>query len=83
VSPDFRTDGNTRPRSDDWNRLAAKGCADYRLVVDGLVETPQSFSLAELRAMPPRTQITRHDCVEGWRGGSWEDVGSHDWYAGI
>jgi DMSO/TMAO reductase YedYZ molybdopterin-dependent catalytic subunit len=25
-----------------------------------------SFSLAELRNMPERSQITRHDCVEGW-----------------
>ena len=25
-----------------------------------------SFSLDELRNMPARTQITRHDCVEGW-----------------
>jgi DMSO/TMAO reductase YedYZ molybdopterin-dependent catalytic subunit len=24
------------------------------------------LSLAELRAQPARTQITRHDCVEGW-----------------
>ena len=43
-----------------------KGFADYRLVVDGLVERPLSLSLAELRAQPSRTQITRHDCVEGW-----------------
>jgi DMSO/TMAO reductase YedYZ molybdopterin-dependent catalytic subunit len=31
-----------------------------------LVEHPQQLSLAELRALPTRTQITRHDCVEGW-----------------
>ena len=24
------------------------------------------LSLADLRALPSRTQITRHDCVEGW-----------------
>jgi DMSO/TMAO reductase YedYZ molybdopterin-dependent catalytic subunit len=24
------------------------------------------LSLAQLQAMPSRTQITRHDCVEGW-----------------
>jgi DMSO/TMAO reductase YedYZ molybdopterin-dependent catalytic subunit len=75
MSPDFRTNGNTRPRSDDWNRLAAQNFADYRLVVEGLVEEPQSFSLAELRAMPSRTQITRHDCVEGWSAiGQWTGV---------
>jgi DMSO/TMAO reductase YedYZ molybdopterin-dependent catalytic subunit len=32
-----------------------------------------SFSLAQLRAMPARTQITRHDCVEGWSAiGKWK-----------
>jgi DMSO/TMAO reductase YedYZ molybdopterin-dependent catalytic subunit len=75
MSPDFRTNGNTRPQSETWNRLAASGFADYRLMVDGLVERPQSFSLAELRAMPSRTQITRHDCVEGWSAiGQWTGV---------
>ena len=75
MSPDFRTNGNTRPRSDDWSRHAAQGFADYRLVVGGLVEAAQSFSLAELRAMPSRTQITRHDCVEGWSAiGKWTGV---------
>jgi DMSO/TMAO reductase YedYZ molybdopterin-dependent catalytic subunit len=75
MSPDFRTNGNTRPRSDAWNRFAAKDFTAYRLAVDGLVETPQSFSLADLRAMPPRTQITRHDCVEGWSAiGQWTGV---------
>ena len=24
------------------------------------------LSLADLRGLPSRTQITRHDCVEGW-----------------
>jgi len=34
--------------------------------VGGLVATPLSLGLEQLRAMPSRTQITRHDCVEGW-----------------
>jgi DMSO/TMAO reductase YedYZ molybdopterin-dependent catalytic subunit len=75
MSPDFRTNGNTRPRSGDWNRLAAQDFADWRLMVDGLVEALQTFSLAELRAMPSRSQITRHDCVEGWSAiGQWTGV---------
>ena len=75
MSPDFRTNGNTRPRSDDWAREAAQNFAGYRLAVDGLVEAPQSLSLADLRAMPSRTQITRHDCVEGWSAiGKWTGV---------
>jgi DMSO/TMAO reductase YedYZ molybdopterin-dependent catalytic subunit len=75
MSPDFRTNGNTRPRSGEWARLAAEGFTGFRLVVDGLVGVPQSLSLAELRAMPARTQITRHDCVEGWSAiGKWTGV---------
>ena len=38
----------------------------YRLEVGGLVDKPLTLGLDTLRAMPSRTQITRHDCVEGW-----------------
>ena len=65
-SPTFRSNGTAEPDSDDYRALAAGGFADYRLEVGGLVAQPASFSLAELRALPSRTQITRHDCVEGW-----------------
>jgi len=75
MSPLFRTNGNATAADPEWNRLAAGNFAGFRLVVDGLVETPQSLSLAELRAMPSRTQITRHDCVEGWSAiGKWTGV---------
>jgi len=75
MSPDFRTNGNTRPDSAAWAAHADEGFANYRLEVDGLVEAPQSLSLDELRAMPSRTQITRHDCVEGWSAiGKWTGV---------
>ena len=46
--------------------LQAAGFRDYRLQVTGLVERPVSISYATLTALPARTQITRHDCVEGW-----------------
>jgi DMSO/TMAO reductase YedYZ molybdopterin-dependent catalytic subunit len=65
-SPTFRSNGTAEPDTDEYRALAANAFADYRLEVDGLVEKPASFSLAELRALPSRTQITRHDCVEGW-----------------
>jgi DMSO/TMAO reductase YedYZ molybdopterin-dependent catalytic subunit len=61
-----RPNGSTDPNGADYLALKANGFADYRLSVTGVVETPASFSLAELRNMPARTQITRHDCVEGW-----------------
>ena len=66
LSPDFRANGTTSPDDADYYKAAKAGFADWRLVVDGLVERPAKLSLAELRAMPSRTQITRHDCVEGW-----------------
>jgi DMSO/TMAO reductase YedYZ molybdopterin-dependent catalytic subunit len=58
--------GSTDPQGAEYLALKEGGWADYRLEVTGLVEAPLSLSLADLRAMPSRTQITRHDCVEGW-----------------
>jgi len=72
ISPDFRPNGSVDPTDPEYVALKEKGFADYRLVVDGLVERPLSLSLADLRALPSRTQITRHDCVEGWSSiGKW------------
>jgi len=73
LSPSFRSNGMAEPNSDEYRRLAAAGFTQYRLVVDGLVERPMQLSLDELRALPSRTQITRHDCVEGWSAiGKWK-----------
>jgi DMSO/TMAO reductase YedYZ molybdopterin-dependent catalytic subunit len=75
LSPRFRANGSLTPTSDVWRRHFDTGFADWRLQVDGLVQRPLQLSLAELRAMPSRTQITRHDCVEGWSAiGKWQGV---------
>jgi len=75
LSPTFRSNGTAEPDSDLYRALAANAFADYRLEVGGLVARPLSLSLAELRALPSRTQITRHDCVEGWSAiGKWGGV---------
>ncbi len=66
VAPSLRGNGTLDPRDADYKELRKDGFAAYRLKVIGLVENPLDLSLAELRAMPSRTQITRHDCVEGW-----------------
>jgi len=72
ISPDFKPNGTLNPSDEDYAAHLAAGFADYRLVVDGLVERPLALSLADLRAEPSRTQITRHDCVEGWSSiGKW------------
>ena len=54
------------PLGEDFQRLQAGGFADWRLVVDGMVARPASFSLAELRSFPLHTQITFIACEEGW-----------------
>ena len=75
LSPSFRGNGNTDPADAAYKRLAAAGFATWQLVVNGLVQAPAALSLAALRAMPSRTQITRHDCVEGWSAiGQWKGV---------
>jgi DMSO/TMAO reductase YedYZ molybdopterin-dependent catalytic subunit len=62
----FRSNGTSNPDDPAYQALAANGFRDWTLMVDGLVATPLRLSMAQLRAMPRRTQITRHDCVEGW-----------------
>ncbi len=75
LSPKFRANGSTAPDDPAYQALAANDFADWRLKIGGLVERPQEFSLAELREKPARTQITRHDCVEGWSCiGKWTGV---------
>jgi len=75
LSPEFRSNGTNTPDDDDYRKLAENGFADWTLEVEGLVDHPLSLSLAELKAMPSRTQITRHDCVEGWSAiGQWTGV---------
>lgn len=61
-----KPNGSTNPQTPEYLALKAADFAGYRLSVSGLVETPKSYSLSEIRNMPSRTQITRHDCVEGW-----------------
>ncbi|MBU6416695.1 MAG: molybdopterin-binding protein [Xanthomonadaceae bacterium] len=75
ISPVFRPNGSTDPQAPAYRALAANGFRDYRLGVGGLVAHPLSLSLEQLRALPNRTQITRHDCVEGWSViGKWTGV---------
>ena len=73
LSPSFRSNGTAEPDSDAYRTLMAGSFADYRVEIGGLVERPMSLSLADLKALPSRTQITRHDCVEGWSAiGKWK-----------
>jgi DMSO/TMAO reductase YedYZ molybdopterin-dependent catalytic subunit len=61
-----RPNGSTDPETDEYLALKANNFADYRFRVAGLVENPLEFTLDQLRNMPSQSQVTRHDCVEGW-----------------
>jgi DMSO/TMAO reductase YedYZ molybdopterin-dependent catalytic subunit len=75
VDRHFRVNGFATPSDARYAQLVAGNFAAYRLIVDGAVEHPQAFGLAELYRMPQATQITRHDCVEGWSAiGEWSGV---------
>jgi DMSO/TMAO reductase YedYZ molybdopterin-dependent catalytic subunit len=75
LSPVFRANGSSMPSSPEYARLLQGKFVDWRLRVEGLVQRPLSLSLAELKAMKVRSQITRHDCVEGWSAiGKWQGV---------
>ena len=75
ISPTFKPNGTFDPGGDDYNAHVAQNFANWRLRIDGAVVSPLSLSVSELRALPSRTQITRHDCVEGWSAiGMWTGV---------
>jgi|TARA_R100000501_G_scaffold17834_1_gene34236 DMSO/TMAO reductase YedYZ molybdopterin-dependent catalytic subunit len=75
MSPVFRANGTRQPASASYARHEAEGFANWRLSIGGLVNRPLNLSLSQLRALPARTQITRHDCVEGWSAiGKWTGV---------
>lgn len=54
------------PLGDEFKRFQRSAFADWRLVVDGLVARPASFSLAELKSLPRSSHITMIQCEEGW-----------------
>lgn len=72
ISPVFRGNGSVEVDTPEYRAHQEAGFVDWRVTIDGLVERPLSLSLADIRALPQRTQITRHDCVEGWSAiGQW------------
>jgi len=72
ISPTFRGNGSVDIPTPEYRAHEAAGFTDWRVQVGGLVERPLNLSLPDIRALPQRTQITRHDCVEGWSAiGQW------------
>jgi DMSO/TMAO reductase YedYZ molybdopterin-dependent catalytic subunit len=54
------------PLGEGFQRLQEGGFAEWRLAVDGMVAHPMSFSVAQIKSFPSRTQITHLACEEGW-----------------
>ena len=75
ISTKFKANGTLYPGGEDYEDAVNENFASWRLTVDGMVAKPLSLSVAQIRALPCRTQITRHDCVEGWSAiGQWTGV---------
>lgn len=52
--------------------------AGWRLSIGGMVRKPGDWTLSELKALPPLTEITRLICIEGWSAiGQWAGVPLH------
>ncbi|HTS32014.1 MAG TPA: molybdopterin-dependent oxidoreductase [Bryobacteraceae bacterium] len=49
-----------------YNPVPPLDPATYQLKITGLVEKPQSLSLAQLRKLPQESQNTRMKCVQCW-----------------
>ncbi|SLM46489.1 conserved protein of unknown function [Nitrospira japonica] len=75
ISAVFPANGNIDPGTQKYAEMVRDEFARWEVTVGGLVQAPASFSIGALKAMPARTQITRHDCVEGWSAiGKWTGV---------
>jgi sulfoxide reductase catalytic subunit YedY len=74
ISPYFWVNG-APPTSEEYHTLAQSNFRDWHLDIGGLVTYPRCFSLDDLRALPVTTQITKHNCIQGWSGvGKWTGV---------
>ena len=54
------------PETDAYQRLKADNFTGWKVSVEGLVERPRTFTVAELQRFPMHSQITHQACKEGW-----------------
>ncbi|GAC1381271.1 MAG: hypothetical protein NVS4B7_02250 [Ktedonobacteraceae bacterium] len=74
ISPYFWVNG-APPEEEEFKRLAERNFVDWRFEVHGLVVNPLQLSLDDLRNLSKQTQITMHNCIQGWSGiGEWGGV---------
>ena len=75
ISPDFPPNGTEMPAGFGYFEMMISQFANWRLKVDGLVRKPLALSLNEIKELPARTQVTQHNCDEGWTAiGQWTGV---------
>lgn len=75
ISKVFPANGNIDPGTKNYAEMVRGNFAEWKITIDGLVAKPRTFPIAAIKEMPARTQITRHDCVEGWSAiGKWTGV---------
>ena len=65
ISPVAPVNGDP-PTVESYQRDLDARFAEWRLPIDGLVARPAALSLADLKALPGRSQITLQACEEGW-----------------
>ena len=66
ITKNFPAINETNPKSDRYQHQLAGGFAEWRLPVEGLVSKPVELSLETLKRFPSRTQVTQHNCEQGW-----------------
>jgi DMSO/TMAO reductase YedYZ molybdopterin-dependent catalytic subunit len=75
ISEEFPPNGSERPNGMAYFQYMMSNFAGFRLTVDGMVGKPLSLTLDDIKALPSRTQITMHNCDEGWSAiGKWTGV---------
>jgi DMSO/TMAO reductase YedYZ molybdopterin-dependent catalytic subunit len=65
ISPVAQVNGDP-PTVESYQRHLGGAFAEWRLPIDGLVARPASLSLADLKRLTGRSQITMQACEEGW-----------------
>jgi methionine sulfoxide reductase catalytic subunit len=72
ISPYFWVNGRPpagqNADAQEYARLAQNNFADWKLEVGGKVLNSARFTLSDLRKLPRQTQITKHNCIQGWSG---------------
>ena len=66
ITRNFPAINTTNPESEGYRRLLAGGFTEWRLPIEGLVARPAELSLEDLKRFPSRTQVTQHNCEQGW-----------------